>query len=109
MKRYVYSTELTESDIESNNQIQVGLSWDIDGHLFEVKSVSRDHETCRISEDWISEDTGEPLHHVDTYNIAQDENGDEFAYLPEYADYALKDNYSWWARKYAVGADNCPV
>lgn len=81
----------------------------IDRFTKEVTSVAPDRKTCTVTEDWIAEDTGEPQHREYTYNIAED-NGEEYMYDPEYAEYAKvgSDDYSWWARKYASGADNYP-
>lgn len=111
MKKWVHAElRVVASEIDPNKQIQKGLIWYIDGFTHEVVSVSKDHKTCKVTEDWINEDTGKPMHKVHTYKIAQDENGDEFCYDPEYEEYAFNsrdpEGYSWWARKYATGADN---
>lgn len=45
-----------------------------------------------------------------TYNIAETDNGEEFAYCREYKEYALSDDESknLWSRLYASGAANYP-
>lgn len=75
MKRYIRST-----NIIPDRTIQVGMFWDIDGHEFSV--LSRKGNTCKIRESWITEDLGRPTKHDDTYAIDTDNNGTEFAYMP---------------------------
>jgi hypothetical protein len=88
------------------NQITIGMTWDRDGHTFTVQSISKNGKTCKVSEDWISEDTWKEVHKTYKYNISEDENG-QFVWEDEYKDYAFKgDGYEWWARMYACGADN---
>lgn len=84
MKRYIRSTEILP-----NKTIQVGMFWDIDGHQLTVTWVSKDHKKCKITEEWIAEDTYQPRKHTDTYNIRVDEYGTEYAKAsdPKYADY----------------------
>jgi len=98
------------SKVEPKSRIEPGLIWHRDGFIDRVTWVSDDHKKCTITENWISEDTGKEKTEVDKYNIAVDDNGNEFAYLPKYKEYAFNasepDGYSWWARMYAVGADN---
>lgn len=105
-------TAVTSATIVDNGKIQPGLVFYKDGFTHRVTWVSNDHKTCKEEETWISEDTGEPMRRVHKCNIAQDENGNEFYYLPEYKEYAFNssepDGYSWWARTYAKGADNYP-
>lgn len=98
----------SSTNIIPNKKIQKGLQFNNDGHRYEVLSVNGD--TCKVSEDWIAEDTGEEVHKEYTYKIGQDADGQEYCYDPEYEEYAKpgSDNYSWWARKYASGADNYP-
>lgn len=107
MKKWIHANKIVD-----NGQIQKGLLWSLDGHTLEVVSVSPDHKTCKVSEKWINEDTFEEMDEVDTYNIATDSKGQEYIYAPEYKEYANPegqgDDYSWWARKYATGANNYP-
>lgn len=104
-----FSTDVTASNIVPNRKIQEGMVFYTDGFAEKVTSVAPDRKTCKVTEDWIAEDTGEPQHREYTYNIVEDEGG-EYMYDPEYAKYAKvgSDDYSWWARKYASGANNYP-
>lgn len=103
------STDVYASEIVDNGQIQKGLVYYSDGFTHEIIDVSPDHKTCTERETWINEDTGEEMENITKCKIAQDENGNEFFYDPEYEEYAFNpDGYSWWARKYATGADNYP-
>lgn len=106
MKRWIHASNV----IERNGKIQKGLQWNVDWHRFEVKDVAPDRKTCKITEDWINEDTGEEEHREYVNNIAVDEKdpNQEYLYNPEYAKYAEGPDYSWWARRYASGADNYP-
>ena len=110
MKRWIHAA--TTPEIIDNNQIQVGLKWFSDRFTYEITDVSPDHKTCTMEETWINEDNGKPMKKVHECKIAQDEKGQEFCYDVNYEHYAFKENdpegYSWWARKYAVGADNYP-
>lgn len=96
-------------EIVSNGKIQKGLIWWQDGHHFEVTEMF-DHNKCEIVEEWIAEDTGKECRNAEIYNIA-DDNGKEYVFLEKYEQYAKpgSDDYSWWARMYAVGADNYPI
>lgn len=89
-----------------NKQIVVGMTWFKDGHLFTVNEVFDDVK-CSITEEWISEDTGEEITDTRLYNIDCDDNG-SFVWRDEYREYAfnsLEENgYYWWARMYACGA-----
>ena len=104
------SQDITASDIIPNKKIQVGMVWHIDWHELEVKSISKDHKTCKVTEDWIAEDTGKEVHKVHKYNIATDKDGQEYIWHPDSEEYANpgQDDYKWWARIYATGADNYP-
>lgn len=111
MKRWIHAaTNILSSQIVPNKKIQKGLVWHSDGFTKEVVSVSNNGKTCKILETWISEDTGKPMKKTHNCKIAVDKDGEEYAYDPEYEDYAKpgSDDYSWWARKYASGADNYP-
>lgn len=110
MKRWIHSvTDVVATEIIDNKKIQKGLTWMKDWHQFTVESI--DGNKCKISEEWINEDTGEPMRNVETYVIDRD-NNEEFAYSPAYKDYAFDSNepegYVWWARMYATAADNYP-
>lgn len=102
--------KITASTIVPNKKIQPGLQFNRDGHRMKV--ASRSGNTCIITEDWIAEDTGEPVHISEKYIIAPDPRHGEFCYRPEDKKYAFNssqpDGYSWWARLYATGADNYP-
>lgn len=104
------NTNVTASTIVPNKKIQPGLQFNRDGHRMKV--ASRSGNTCIITEDWIAEDTGEPVHISEKYIIAPDPGHGEFCYRPEDKKYAFNssqpDGYSWWARLYATGADNYP-
>lgn len=104
------STSITAARILPNKQIQVGLEWNRDWHRFLVQSISGDRKTCKITEDWLSEDTGEPVHKEYLYNIEDDGEHGEYVWEDKYKKYAKpgQDDYSWWARMYATGADNYP-
>lgn len=106
-------TAVTSDTIVDNGKIQPGLVYYSDGFTHKVTWVSKDHKTCKEEETWINEDTGKPMKKIHKCNIAQDENGNEFYYKPEYEEYAFNSNdpdgYSWWARTYAKGADNYPL
>lgn len=107
----IYSCgSITASTLVANKKIQPGLQFNCDGHRMEV--ASRSGNTCIITEDWLAEDTGEPVHISEKYIIASDPGHGEFCYRPEDKKYAFNssqpDGYSWWARLYATGADNYP-
>lgn len=104
------STQLEASGIVADGTIQEGLQYHRDGHAFEVIDVAPDHRTCTVTEDWIAEDTGEEQHSEYTYIIDADDNGQEYIYPVGEEKYARpgSDDYSWWARMYASGADNYP-
>ena len=72
MKRYIRASEILP-----NKKIQVGMFWDEDGHDFRV--ISRNGNTCKITESWISEDLGKDRKDTQTYTIETDENGTEYA------------------------------
>ena len=103
MKRYIRSSEIIK-----NKKIQPGMYWISDG--FMKTCISRSGNTCRIQEEWINEDTGKDMKIAGTYNIAETDSGEEFAYCREYKEYALSDDESknWWSRLYASGAANYP-
>lgn len=96
------STSVTASKIIDNDKIQKGLIWNRDWHQFTVQSISPDHKTCKVSEEWVAEDSGEEIKRVYTYKIEEDEEGKEYCYDPKYEKY--KDE--WWGKMYAQGADN---
>ena len=108
-RKITSSTSITASELVDNGQVQPGLVFNQDGHEFKVTSVSPDHKTCQVTERWLNEDTLKLEKQVTTCNIVKE--GDvEYLYDPEYAEYAKpgQKDYSWWARKYATGADNYP-
>lgn len=82
MKRYIRSTEIIP-----NKKIQVGMYWNADGHNMTVTWISKDRKKCKITEEWISEDTYKPKKYTDTYDIRVDSNGTEYAKDPKYAQY----------------------
>lgn len=96
------STSIKASRFIDNDKIQVGLVWNRDWHQFTVESISPDHKTCKVSEEWIAEDSGKEIRKVYTYRIEADEKGQEYCYNPDYEEY--KDE--WWGKMYAQGADN---
>ena len=102
------STDVKATELIDNGKIQRGLQFNQDGHRFTVTQVSGNK--CKIKEEWIAEDTGKPCKNVESYIIVDDGEHGEYAYLAEYEKYARpgSDDYSWWARKYAKGADNYP-
>lgn len=95
-------TSIKASKFIDNDKIQVGLVWNRDWHQFTVESISPDHKTCKVSEEWIAEDSGKEIRKVYTYKIEADEKGQEYCYNPDYEEY--KDE--WWGKMYAQGADN---
>ena len=101
------STDVKASQIIPNKKIQKGMQWNRDWHCFEV--ISRSGNKCKIRESWIAEDTGKPRKNVESYIIV-DDNGQEYVYVEGDERYARpgSDDYSWWARFYATGADNYP-
>lgn len=109
MKRWIHAAEtITASEIVPNGHIQKGMFWDSDGHEQEVTFVSKDGKSCRIKENWISEDTGKPVSHVYKCKIVEDEDGEEFAYDPKYEEYALAPDWTYGFRWYATSAFNYP-
>ena len=98
------STCIEAAELVDNDKIQVGLQYNNDGHRFEVQSISKDGKRCKVTEEWISEDTGKHIKKTYTYVIETDDKGQEYMYDPKYAEY--KDE--WWCKKYAQGADNYP-
>lgn len=106
------SIDISAAEIVPNKKIQKGMVWHSDGFTHEVQSISRDGKTCKVTEDWINEDTGKPMHKVHKCTI-EDDNGQEYIYEEKYKEYANPGHnndgdYSWWARMYATGADNYP-
>ena len=92
----------------AKSKIRLGLVWHTDGHEKEVTKMFKNGK-CQITETWIAEDTGKECRHVSNQIIIEDSEGREYCYDPKYEEYAKPDddeNYSWWARKYACGADN---
>lgn len=87
------------------DEIKQGMTWHIDGHQFEVTEMY-DGE-CQITETWLSEDNGHECRVAKKFKIAADNGGHQYAYDPECEKYANPgaNEYSWWARKYACGAD----
>lgn len=82
MKRYIRSTEIIP-----NKKIQLGMYWNVDGHNMTVTWISKDRKKCKITEEWISEDTYKPKKYTDTYDIRVDANGTEYAKNPKYDEY----------------------
>ena len=97
MKRYIRSNEILP-----NKKIQVGMYWNVDGHDMTVTWISKDQKKCKITEEWISEDTYRPKKHTDTYDIRVDANGTEYAKNPKY------DRYEDIGVYYSTGAWNYP-
>lgn len=91
---------------ETYMQIQPGMTWDRNGHLFEVKNTSPDHKACKVTENWISEDTGKEIKRTYTYKIAKAENDAEYAYNPKYESYVTDPDTHDTFTLYATGADN---
>lgn len=93
-------------------QMTLGLRWNRDGHEMVVTKVFKNGK-IQVTETWISEDTWKECKNTFNCIVATDENGNEFAYSPEYEQYAFDEKeeggYRWWARYYAVGADNYTV
>lgn len=84
MKRVI---KASQTKIEPNGKIQVGMWWSVDGHHMEITSV--DGDTCTLTEDWIAEDSGKDCSESDTYGIGQDEDGVEYAYALDYPKFKL--------------------
>ena len=93
-------------------QMTLGLRWNRDGHEMTITKIFKNGKV-QITETWISEDTWKDCKHTFNCMVATDENGNEFAYNPEYEQYAFDEKeeggYCWWARYYAIGADNYTV
>lgn len=87
------------------DKIVEGMTWIIDEFTIEVTKVFKNGK-CRLTETWIAYDTLKACKSVETYIIAKDKNGNEFVYRPQDIEYARpdKDDYEWWARKYANSA-----
>ena len=81
------STCIEAAELVDNDKIQVGLQYNNDGHRFEVKSICKDGKKCKVTEEWISEDTGKEVKKTYTYVIESDADGREYMYDPNYADY----------------------
>lgn len=97
MKRYIRSTEIIP-----NKKIQLGMYWNADGHNMTVTWISKDRKKCKITEEWISEDTYNPKKYTDTYDIRVDASGTEYAKDPKY------DQYEDIGVYYSTGAFNYP-
>ena len=97
MKRYIRSAEILP-----NKKIQVGMYWNVDGHDMTVTWVSKDRKKCKITEEWISEDTYSPKKSTEVYDIRVDKNGTEYAKNPEY------DQYEDIGVYYSTSAFNYP-
>lgn len=97
MKRYIRSAEILP-----NKKIQVGMYWNVDGHDMTVTWISKDRKKCKITEEWISEDTYRPKKSTEVYDIRVDKNGTEYAKNPEY------DQYDDIGVYYSTGAFNYP-
>lgn len=74
-------------DYDAPGKLRKGLWWDIDGHDFEVISISGD--TCRIKESWIAEDSGKSCLNIEQYKIVRDDRGTEYAQLIDYPKFRL--------------------
>lgn len=101
-------TAATEVTISPDGTIQEGMYWVRDWHDFTVDSVAPDHKTCKISEEWINEDTGKEMKQTRTYKIVND-NGVEFVYDPKYESYLSDEDYAPLFKMYADGANNYPL
>lgn len=94
MKRYIRSAKILP-----NKRIQEGMFWDIDGHRQEVVLVDPSSMKCKITENWISEDSGRELEHTDIYKIKFDDTGTQYAESIKYPGYKL----------YSTSAYNYPI
>lgn len=103
MKRYIHAATIVD-----NGKIQKGLEFNRDGHRFTVTKVAGNR--CEIKEEWIAEDSGRPCKNAESYVIVDDDEHGEYAYLEGDEKYAKpgQEDYRWWARMYAKGADNYP-
>ena len=66
---------MENAQIRPDNTIQVGLWWDLDGHILTVTAVNQDNATCEITETWVNEDTWEDMKNVETYSLKTKGNG----------------------------------
>lgn len=64
-------------------KIEIGMQWACGASTLEVVELVP-HVKCRIRETWIAEDTGETCKQTNSYDIAKDENGNEYAYIGGY-------------------------
>lgn len=105
---FTSSTSVCAStQIKPNGKIQEGMYWSSDWHHFTVDSVSPDRKTCKITEEWINEDTGEEMKYTYNCKIVQDESGEEYAYDPKYEE-ELSGPYGQLFKWWASGALNYP-
>ena len=104
------STDVTAATdtIKPDGTIQVGMYWVRDWHDFTVDSIAPNHKTCKITEEWISEDTGKEMKQTRTYKIVND-NDVEFVYDPQYESYLSDEDYAPLFKMYADGANNYPI
>lgn len=64
-------------------KIEIGMQWACGASTLEVVELVP-HVKCRIRETWIAEDTGETCKQTNSYDIAKDEDGNEYAYIGGY-------------------------
>ena len=87
MKRYIRSVDYSNLDYSKYcRRIVPGMYWDVDGHTMTV--VNTLGKTAKISEEWISEDSGKEIKKTATWYIDPDEGG-EYVYPKNYPSYHL--------------------
>ena len=105
----LYSSTSVEcsDDVEYDGKIHEGLVWDRNGHEYRVVELTVPGERCKVTERWLSEDSGKELEQTREWSIAEDperfideeDNPIEFMYPAE-------QNSTIWNRFYATSALN---
>lgn len=60
------------NDVVDDGKIQEGLIWDRNGHEYEVVELTVPGKSCRVTESWISEDSGKEREQTREWAIAED-------------------------------------
>ncbi len=79
MKRVIKSSVLSGSPFKSAYDAGMlewmeGLTWSIDWHTFTIVSVDEPNKTCKVTEEWIAEDSGKNCKETHNYTINKDES-----------------------------------
>lgn len=86
----VTAATTTIEKAKSDCQWMNGLFWDIDGHVHTITGVNGyPLFSCEVTEDWISEDTYEPVEKKSWYTIEEDDNGHAFIRSRKNRDFKL--------------------